>query len=144
MKGMWRLAGLALVLCLFSASLAAQTPSTGGESCSQSPNATQTDLNQCAAKELQKTESSLAALLKELGIDRSSPEQKAWEAYRDAQLKAIYPATDNDIAEYGSAYPMCLATLKKRLTEGRIRDLKGLTTTEGDVCHGYRARRGRS
>jgi Lysozyme inhibitor LprI len=62
----------------------------------------------------------LAALLKELGIDRNSPEQKAWEAYRDAQLRAIYPATDNDIAEYGSAYPMCLATLKKRLTEGRI------------------------
>jgi hypothetical protein len=58
-------------------------------------------------------------------------------------LKAIYPPTDNDIAEYGSAYPMCLATVKKRLTEGRIRDLKGLTTTEGDVCHGYRARGGR-
>ena len=55
--------------------------------------------------------------LKELGIDRNSPEQKAWEAYRDAQLKAIYPPTDNDIAEYGSAYPMCLATVKKRLTE---------------------------
>jgi uncharacterized protein YecT (DUF1311 family) len=141
MKGMWRLAGLALAFYLFSASLAAQTPSTGGESCSQSANATQTDLNQCAAKELQKAESRLAALLKELGIDRNSPEQRAWEIYRDGQLKAIYPPTDNDIAEYGSAYPMCLATLKKRLTEGRIRDLKGLTTTEGDVCHGYRPRR---
>ena len=71
----------------------------------------------------------MAAPLKELGIDRNSPEQKAWEAYRDAQLKAIYPATDNDTAEYGSVYPMCPATLKKRLTEGRIRDLKGLTTS---------------
>jgi uncharacterized protein YecT (DUF1311 family) len=144
MKGMWRLAGLALVLYLFSASLTAQTPSTGVESCSQSANATQTDLNQCAARESQKAESRLAALLKELGIDGNSPEQKAWEAYRDAQLKALYPATDDDVAEYGSAYPMCLAALKKRLTEGRIRDLKGLTTSEGDVCHGYRARGGRS
>jgi len=122
MKGMWRLTGPALVLYLFSGSLTAQTPSTGVASCSQSANATQTDLNQCAAKELQKAESRLAALLKELGIDRNSIEQKAWETYRDAQLKAIYPATNNDIAEYGSAYPMCLATLKKRLTEGRIRD----------------------
>jgi uncharacterized protein YecT (DUF1311 family) len=146
MKGMGRLAGLALVLVLYlvSASRAAQTPARGEESCSQSANATQMDLNQCAAKELQKAESRLTALLKELGIDRNSPEQKAWEAYRDAQLQAIYPATDNDVAEYGSAYPMCLATLKKRLTEGRIRDLKGLTTSEGDVCHGYRARSGRS
>ena len=139
MKGMRRLAGLALVLYLFSASLTAQTPSTCGESCSQSANATQTDLNQCSAKGLQKAESRLTALLKELGIDRNSPEQKAWETYRDAQLKAIYPVTANDIAGYGSAYPMCLATLTKRLTEGRIRDLKGLTTSEGDVCHGYRA-----
>jgi uncharacterized protein YecT (DUF1311 family) len=144
MKGVWRLAGLALVLYLFSVSLTAQTPSAGRESCSQSANATQVDLNRCAAKELQRAESRLAALLKELGIDRNTPEQKAWEAYRDAQLQAIYPATDNDVAEYGSAYPMCLATLKKRLTEGRIRDLKGLTTSEGDVCHGYRARGGRS
>jgi uncharacterized protein YecT (DUF1311 family) len=144
MKGMWRLAGLALALYFSAASLTAQTPSTGAESCSQSANATQMDLNRCAAKELQKAESRLAALLKELGIDQNSPEQKAWEAYRDAQLQAIYPLTINDIAEYGSAYPMCLATLKKRLTEGRIQDLKGLTTSEGDVCHGYRARGGRS
>jgi uncharacterized protein YecT (DUF1311 family) len=144
MKGMWRLTGTALALYLFSGSLTAQTPSTGMNACSQSSNRTQTDMNQCAAKELQRAESRLAAVLKELGIDRNSPEQKAWEAYRDAQLKAIYPPTDNDIAEYGSAYPMCLATVKKRLTEGRIRDLKGLTTTEGDVCHGYRADGGRS
>src|SRR5580692_10811923 len=96
MKGMGRLAGLALVLVLVlylvSASRAAQTPARGEESCSQSANATQMDLNQCAAKELQKAESRLTALLKELGIDRNSPEQKAWEAYRDAQLQAIYPA----------------------------------------------------
>jgi len=31
MKGMWRLAGPALALYLFSASLTAQTPSTGEE-----------------------------------------------------------------------------------------------------------------
>jgi hypothetical protein len=41
---------------------------------------------------------------------------------------------------YGSVYPLCLAILKKTLTEGRIRDLKALVTSgEGDVCNGYRA-----
>jgi hypothetical protein len=53
-------------------------------------------------------------------------------------LKAIYPPVSNEQAEYGSVYPMCLATLKKKLTESRIRDLKMLTTSEGDACHGYR------
>jgi hypothetical protein len=33
---------------------------------------------------------------------------------------------------------MCLATLKQNLTESRIRDLKALTTSEGDTCLGYR------
>jgi hypothetical protein len=41
-------------------------------------------------------------------------------------------------AEYGSIYPMCWATMKKKLTESRIRDLKALTVAEGDACLGYR------
>ena len=60
------------------------------QSCSQTAN-TQADLSECAGKELQQAEARLAALLKRLGIDANSPEEKAWEAYRDAQLKAIYP-----------------------------------------------------
>ena len=107
------------------------------QSCSQTAN-TQADLSECAGKELHQAEARLAALLKRLGIDANSPEQKAWEAYRDGQLKAIYPPVSDEQAEYGSVYPMCLATLKKKLTESRIRDLKMLTTSEGDACHGYR------
>jgi uncharacterized protein YecT (DUF1311 family) len=126
-------------------SLTAQTPapSSSGpaaaktDSCSQTAN-TQSDLNECAGKELQQAEARLAALLKRLRIDANSPEEKAWEAYRDAQLKAIYLPVGNERVEYGSVYPMCLATLKKKLTESRIRDLKALTTSEGDTCLGYR------
>jgi hypothetical protein len=40
MNGMWRLTGMALALCLFSAGLTARTPSTGPDSCSQSANLT--------------------------------------------------------------------------------------------------------
>ena len=98
----------------------------------------QAEMSDCAVKELQKTELKLEKLLKDLGIRRDSPEQKAWETYRDAQLAALYPK--ENMSSYGSVYPMCLAILKRALTEGRIRDLKALTTSgEGDVCYGYRA-----
>jgi uncharacterized protein YecT (DUF1311 family) len=135
-----RIAGIALPLFLAAASLTAQPPSPAPakpDSCSQTAT-TQTDLSQCAGKELQQAEARLAVLLKRLGIDSNSPEEKAWEAYRDAQLKAIYPPVSDERAEYGSVYPMCWATLKKKLTESRIRDLKALTTSEGDACLGYR------
>jgi uncharacterized protein YecT (DUF1311 family) len=137
--------GMGLPLFLAVGSLTAQTPapSSSGpaaaktDSCSQTAN-TQSDLNECAGKELQQAEARLAALLKRLRIDANSPEEKAWEAYRDAQLKAIYLPVGNEQVEYGSVYPMCLATLKTKLTESRIRDLKALTTSEGDACLGYR------
>ncbi len=103
---------------------------------------TQGGLNECAVKELHKAESKLERLLNQLGIRRDSPEQKAWEAYRDAQLAALYP--QENTSSYGSVYPMCLAILKKTLTEGRIRDLKALTSGEGDVCYGYRTSGGKS
>ncbi len=99
---------------------------------------TQGGMNECAVQELHKAELKLGRLLNQLGIRRDSPEQKAWEAYRDAQLAALYP--QEGISSFGSVYPMCLAILKRTLTEGRIRDLKALTTSgEGDVCSGYRA-----
>jgi len=106
--------------------------------CKDTSNMTQGGMSECAVKELRKTELKLERLLNQLGIRRDSPEQKAWETYRDAQLAALYPK--EDISSYGSVYPMCLAILKKTLTEGRIRDLRALMTSgEGDVCNGYRA-----
>ena len=145
MNCLGRILGIGVAILLAAAgSVAAQTPSAvapksanKAESCSQVAK-TQTDLSQCAGKELQQAEARLAALLKRLGIDSNSAEERAWEAYRDAQLKAIYPPVSDERAEYGSIYPMCWAMLKKKLTESRIRDLKALTTVEGDGCLGYR------
>jgi uncharacterized protein YecT (DUF1311 family) len=144
MNCLGRILGIGVAIFLAAGSVAAQTPSPGppksthkAESCSQTAN-TQTDLSQCAGKELQQAEARLAALLKRLRIDPNSAEEKAWEGYRDAQLKAIYPPVSDERAEYGSIYPMCWAMLKKKLIESRIRDLKALTTSEGDGCLGYR------
>ena len=48
--------------------------------------------------------------------------------------------TQSQLNDCALKNPMCLAILKQGLTEGRIRDLKALTTSEeGDVCYGYRA-----
>jgi len=97
---------------------------------------TQTAMNQCAGSELKAAKSKLGTLLKNLGVSSDDPAQKAWEAYRDAQLESIYPK--EHIGEFGSVTPMCFSILETHLTEGRIRDLKALTTFEGDVCNGLR------
>jgi uncharacterized protein YecT (DUF1311 family) len=94
---------------------------------------TQGELTVCSSKVLHEAELKLQRLLKQLGISRESPEQKAWEAYRDAQLITFYPR--EDLSSYGSVYPMCFAILKRTLTQSRIRELKALITAgEGDVC----------
>jgi len=135
---LWRFVELMLGLVLFSSPIMAQTHRQKPDPCRDTSNMTQGGLNECAVRELHKAELKLERLLNQLGIRRDSPEQKAWEAYRDAQLAAIYP--QEDTSSYGFVYPMCLAILKTTLTEGRIRDLKALTTSgEGDVCYGYRA-----
>jgi hypothetical protein len=96
-------------------------------------------MNQCASKELKAAEARMDALLKKLGIGPNDPAQKAWEAYRDAQLEAIYPNPKENIGDYGSVYPMCFAMLENTLVQGRIRDLKSLTFPgEGDVCWGLK------
>jgi uncharacterized protein YecT (DUF1311 family) len=136
----WRFVELMLGLAIFSSPMMAQTHRQNPDPCKDTSNMTQGAMNDCAVKELHKAELKLERLLNQLEIRKDSPEQKAWEAYRDAQLAAIYP--QEDISSYGSVYPMCLAILKKTLTEGRIRDLKALTTSgEGDACSGYRAPR---
>ena len=131
-----RVARLTLGLLMFSSTLAAQTHRQNPDPCKDTSKMGQTELNACAGKELQNAELKLEKLLKQLGISKDDPAQRAWEAYRDAQLAVLYP--QENISSYGSVYSMCIAILKKSLTEGRIRDLKALTTREGDVCSGYR------
>lgn len=92
---------------------------------------TQLAMNECAGSELKAAQTRMAALLKKLSVTPDDPAQKAWEAYRDAQLEAIYPREGTP--GYGSVFPMCFAILKTDLTEGRIRDLKALTRLEKEM-----------
>lgn len=135
-----RIAAAMIGLLLFSSEIRAQTHKQKSDPCLDTSHMGQQEMNACAVKALQRAEQKLKTLLKQLGIAPDSPEQKAWEAYRDAQLAAIY--AQDDISSYGSVYPMCLAILKKALTEGRIRDLKALTISQGDACYGYEVKSG--
>jgi uncharacterized protein YecT (DUF1311 family) len=49
--------------------------------------------------------------------------QRAWIAFRDAQLGALYPAEDKQ-REYGSIYPMCYAKVATAMTKERIVQLR--------------------
>jgi uncharacterized protein YecT (DUF1311 family) len=63
--------------------------------------------------------------------------QKAWLAYRDAELEAIYPAYDKS-SEYGSVYPMCANNMLEAMTRKRTEELRAWLkgAEEGDVCAG--------
>jgi uncharacterized protein YecT (DUF1311 family) len=62
--------------------------------------------------------------------------QKAWLAFRDAELAARFP--DNDKSNYGSVYPMCADNELEAMTRKRTEELRAWLkgTQEGDVCAG--------
>jgi uncharacterized protein YecT (DUF1311 family) len=53
--------------------------------------------------------------------------QKAWTAYADAYIEALYPAKDKQLS-YGSVYPMEVALARSGLVQQHIADLKVLLT----------------
>ena len=62
--------------------------------------------------------------------------QRAWVAFRDAQIAALYPA-ENKQKEYGTVFPMCANLALADLTKQRTAQLKQmLNRVEGDVCEG--------
>ena len=63
--------------------------------------------------------------------------QQRWLQFRDAELKARYPAA-NTQQEYGSVFPMCYSADLEELTKARTQQLRRWLTgiPEGDVCPG--------
>jgi uncharacterized protein YecT (DUF1311 family) len=72
-----------------------------------------------------------------LFIEKLRTAQRAWIAYRDAHLEALYPAADKR-AEYGTVNPMCQCTALEEITNERTKMLKKWIDgiEEGDVCGG--------
>lgn len=107
---------------------------------------TQGDLDEQACEQFHKADVALnetySQILQEYAKDEQfiaklKTAQKAWLAFRDAELEALYPK-DNKQAEYGTVYPMCHCSDLQFLTEERTKQLKRWLdgTQEGDVCAG--------
>ncbi len=105
----------------------------------------QMELNQCYCNEYRKANAELNKMYQQvLSANAGEPQvpeklkaaQRAWLAFRDAQLEAIYPTTGSDPREqYGSIYPMCYCMEQTKLTVQRTQQLNQmLNSTEGDVC----------
>jgi len=77
------------------------------------------DLNDVYRKLLSKAASRPEALAKIKAAER------AWVAYRDAYIDAMYPANDKQ-AEYGSVYPMEVDLLRAKLTGQQVAALRAL------------------
>ena len=94
---------------------------------------TQAELNVCASDEAQRTDQQLNEVYHTLLSGAKQPEaiasiktaEGAWATYRDAYIKATYPAKDK-LAEYGSIYPMEANLLRAKLTQQQVAALKDL------------------
>lgn len=95
---------------------------------------TQVQMNACASEEAARVDVQLNdAYRKLLSKAASQPEalakikaaERAWIAYRDAYMDAMYPAKDKQ-AEYGSMYPMDADLLRAKLTQRQVTALKEL------------------
>ncbi len=93
---------------------------------------TQTELTQCAGEDRGVADSEMnrvyEQLLAKAKTDSTSAEkiraaQRAWIAFRDAELEAIFPREDKQ-AEYGTMYPMCYSNLAADLTRQRTAQLR--------------------
>jgi uncharacterized protein YecT (DUF1311 family) len=106
------------------------------------PLQSQAALNRAAGDDLKVATAEMTRLLDRLraratgrpdALAKLAKAQAAWEAYRDAQIDAEWPAADR--GQYGSAHPMCVTTVLTALTRARVAELQQmLTPEEGDVC----------
>jgi len=94
----------------------------------------QHEMHVCASEEAKRVDDELNKVFKLLlSKVRSNPvaaakvraEQKAWVAYRDAYIDAMYPAKDKQAA-YGSIYPMEVDLLAAKLTRQQIDALQDI------------------
>lgn len=95
---------------------------------------TQSEMNACASDEAARVDADLNEVYHKLLSQAGNQEQavakiktaeRAWIAYRDAYMDAMYPAK-NKQAEYGSIYPMEADLLRAKLTQRQVTAVKEL------------------
>jgi len=101
----------------------------------------QSEMNRCADQDAKAADAELNRVYQEL-LSKSKGDasatkklrdaQRAWIAFRDAQLEALYPAEDKQ-REYGSIYPMCYAIVTTAMTKDRTIQLRRMLQDK-DPC----------
>jgi uncharacterized protein YecT (DUF1311 family) len=95
---------------------------------------TQAQMNACAIDEAKRLDDELNRSYKllltnvhdnALATAKIQAAERAWVAYRDAYIEAMYPARDK-ATEYGTIYPLELNLLKAKLTRQQIDHLHEL------------------
>jgi uncharacterized protein YecT (DUF1311 family) len=125
-----------LLLVVVSVSVCAQE-SPKYRACSDGAK-TQVAMNACASDEAASADAQINDVYRTLlqkttdttAATKIKVSERAWIAYRDAYIDAMYPA-ENKQAEYGSVYPMEIALLRAKLTRIQIAALKDLSEQNG-------------
>lgn len=102
---------------------------------------TQLEMNACAAEKYKQADAELNRVYKavlekykddKVVIDKLRAAQRAWIAYRDAEVEAKFPPRAGE----GSAVQMCIPLFQAQLTEERIKALREWLDggEEGDIC----------
>ncbi len=95
---------------------------------------TQAAMTECSGEEAKRVDAELDLLVQQLvtvatengnqpAVIKILSTERAWAAYRDAYLEAMYPAADKQV-EYGSVYPMEVNLLRARLTRNHMEELR--------------------
>jgi uncharacterized protein YecT (DUF1311 family) len=125
-----------LVVVALAAAPSPASDSAGKNTCWDTAQ-TQLALNQCAEADLKAADADLNAVYKQLMArpdgaftQRLRAAQRAWVAFRDAHVAALYGASTE-----GSVRPMCAALALRDLTQERVKQLRALLEPEeGDTC----------
>ena len=95
---------------------------------------TQMEMNTCASEEAARAYAELNEVYRKVlaragkqeeAVAKIKAAERAWLAYRDAYIDAMYPAKDKK-AEYGSIYPTEADLLRAKLTRRQVTALKEL------------------
>lgn len=136
---------VAIFAFAFGAVAAAASAPASGDTCMDSAQS-QAAMNACAQQNLGAADKELNQVYQQVLAKYASDKvfiaklraaQKAWIAFRDAELEARYPASDKQL-QYGSVYPMCANNDREAMTRKRIEQLRAWLkgVQEGDVCAG--------
>jgi len=123
-----------LLVFLFAASLPGLAQDSAQYRACNEKAKTQSEMNACASEEAARVDTELNEVYRNVlaragkqqeAVAKIKAAERAWIAYRDAYMDAMYPAKEKQ-AEYGSIYPMEADLLRAKLTQRQVIALREL------------------